>query len=272
MKKSITELRLARGLSQTDLASKTGIPRSQLSKIESKSRGVEGPWLDAICKVLECSPDALDIRAPKPRGGQTRPAAELLTLFRALPERLPRPEWTSAVRIAKLRYELPGFMRRFNGKLAEWWPFLDWVGSDCNNETIFQLLELDGGAGITEASLDYVGFDRWPVVDDQGRAAGHLLRPALVTKDYILFFQVNVLTPTRYRMDGLLIVLEPQRVPINLEIDGRLRDPFRDAERAKAIGLYTIRIKGSELFNGPTLLERLRQHGFCLPKEPDGGK
>ncbi len=265
MRKTIQELRLARGWKQVELARRTDIPRDRLSKLENKKKGVTGPELERLCAVLECSPDDLDVLLSRPSGGQARPAGEQLSRFRAAPRRIARPEWTSGVRLDSLRAALPTFMQRFEGKLDGWRGFLDEAPSEARDETILQLLELNLGCGTTQVSTDYLGFDHWPVCDAQGRAAGRLLRPALITDHWILVFQVWVVTPRRYRMDGLLLVLEPQPTFLNLEVDDRSHDPALDEERARAIGLYTVRIPGHELMRGPSLTERLRALGFCLP-------
>jgi len=263
MKRSIKELRLARGLSQTDLAREMKIGRDLLSKIESKDRGASDEVVQAICSILKCSPAEVDVRAPKASGGQAR--LELVTRFRAEPERAPRPEWTSARRLEALRADLPGFMRQFD--TAKWDDFLADVPSEARDETIVQLRELRVGAATAEVSTNYLGFSHWPVVDDFGRGASHLLRPALVTKDFIMVFQIPVLTPKPYRMDALVLVKEPVPTFIDLEIDDKWHVPELDAERARAIGLYTIRIPSSEVLKGPTVAERLRAHGFCLPRD-----
>ena len=91
------------------------------------------------------------------------------------------------------------------------------------------------------------------------------MRPALVTDDYILVFQVWVYTPKLYRMDGLILVLQPERTFINLEVDSPFHNEKLDAQRAAAIDLPTLRIQGHDLIKGPSLTERLRAMGFCLP-------
>ena len=150
--------------------------------------------------------------------------------------------------------------------MKSWQPFLREVPSESRNETLFQLVELKGGAGTTHVSTEWMRFTRWPVCDEQGRGAGAHLRPALVTHDWLMVFQVSVQTPKRYRMDGLLLVLEPQRTHINVEIDGLTRDSASDRERELALGMMTLRIPADELLKGPSLTERLRALGFCLPK------
>lgn len=265
MRKTIKELRLAQGITQLDLAAQTGIPQDQLSKIELHKRGASDDKVSRICSVLGCSPQDLDVLPPRASGGQARPAGDLLAQFRGEPVRAPRPEWTSAMRIASLKADLPDFMRRFAGKLDGWQPFLAVVPSEIRDETILQLLELNRGALPAEASTHYLGFRRWPVCDEKGRCAAHLLRPVLVTPDWVLAFQVYVLTPQRYRMDGLLIVNNPRRTTFNLEVDGKGHNAVDDAKRARAIDLPTLRIPNSDLIKGPSITERLRAIGFCLP-------
>lgn len=263
MRKTIKELRLARGWKQSDLARETNIPREALAKIESKARGATEDNLKALCSALQCRPEDLDVRAPKASGGQARPAGDLLSQFRARPERAPRPDFTTAMRLGALKAKLPGFMRTLD--LAKWEDFLSEAPCEANDEGLLQLRELKVGCAPTEASLDYVGFQAWPVCDGRGRNGSHLLRPALVTPYWIMFFQVTVLTPKRYRMDALVLVLKPTPTFINLEVDDKWHVRELDEERARAIGLYTIRIPASEVLTGPTVTERLRAHGFCLP-------
>jgi len=267
MRKPLGELRAARGIRQCDLAATLGISRGQLSKIEDRKKGISADHLLRAAEILECCPEDLDVIPARPSGGQARAESDLRTLFRATPEREPRPTWTSGRRLKALQKDLPIFMRRFQGKLEAWGPFLDKVPSECRNETMVHLVELNRGIGTTEVSTDYLGFHIWPVCDEAGRPAGHLLRPALITRDFVLVFQVGVMTPSYYRMDGLLLVLEPQRTFINLEIDGRIRDAAADAERARRLGLPTIRIRNDEVMNGPSIADRLRAKGFCLPRD-----
>ena len=265
MRKTIKELRLARGWKQSDLARETNIPRELLAKIESKARGASVERLNALCSALGCRPEELDVRAPKASGGQSLAAGDLLSQFRARPERAPRPDYTTAMRLAALKAKLPGFMRKLEERLAKWEDFLADAPSEANDESLVQLRELHVGCATSEASLDYVGFRAWPVCDGRGGNGSHLLRPVLVTPDWIMFFQIIVLTPKRYRMDALVLVMKPRPTFINLEVDDKWHVRELDEERARAIGLYTIRIPSSEVLTGSTVTERLRAHGFCLP-------
>jgi hypothetical protein len=156
-------------------------------------------------------------------------------------------------------------MQRYDGRLGRWDEFLKEAPAEARDEAILQLLELGRGFRTTRVSTDYLGFGHWPVATRDGKGAGHLLRPALVSDDLIIVFQVTVLTPRPYRMDGLALVLRPQRAFIDVEVDDPFHSPQLDAERAQAIGLTTLRIPGRGLIKGPSLTERLRAMGFCLP-------
>lgn len=263
MRKSIKELRLARGLSQNELASRTNISTDRLSRMENKILVVTPEEQERLCLVLHCVPEDLDLAPLRIRGGQTKDAG--LQRFRGSPEYAPRPELTSADCVEALRRDLAGFMKRFNGKLDSWWPFLSIAPGEARDEAVLQLLELHRDARPTQTSTDYVGFHRWPVVNRDGTGAGHLIRPALYTEHWLLMFQIGVQTPKYYRMDGLLVVLQPHKGFLDLEVDDPFHNPKLDAARAADIDLPTLRIPSRDLINGPSLTERLRAMGFCLP-------
>lgn len=111
-----------------------------------------------------------------------------------------------------------------------------------------------------------MGFDLWPVCDEDGRGAATRLRPALVTREWVMLFQVWVVARGRWRMDCLVLVREPQPAFINVEVDGNGHNPSEDERRTRALGMPTLRIPGHELLKGPSLTERLRAMGFCLPR------
>lgn len=267
MRRTIRELRQARGLTQEDLARQASIPCWKLSRMENLLRGAEGEVLGRLCSVLECRPEDLLLAPARTRGGQLRAAGELLSRFREPPTSAPRPQWTSAARLASLRRDLPQFMRKLETTVTRWREYLEEVPSESRNETILQLQELARGAQAARASTDWLGFQLWPVCDEAGRGASTLVRPALITRDWVMLFQVWMMAGgRRWRLDGLLLVLEPRRTFINLEVDGLGHDPREDERRASALGMATLRIDGKDLMGGPSLTERLQALGYCQPR------
>ncbi len=143
--------------------------------------------------------------------------------------------------------------------IPEWERFLAAAPSDSALETVNCLLELRRGAQFCLASPQEVGFDRFPVVHRSGsRVVGHCRVPALVTQEWLLLLQVCVLTPARYRLDGLVVVLRPRRVFLNLEIDGQGHDERFDKQRTRALGLGVVRLSEQDVLSGVGLTERLR--------------
>ncbi len=264
-KRTVTELRLARGWTQEELARRTGTTRDYISKVERKALGPSPRVLERLCLELGCYPEELDVAPTRAPGRPAKPEAARLALFQETPPKLPRPEWTSAMRLGNLRREYPGWMAGLAWD-PSWDPFLEEVASESRPETIFQLSELHRGAHPTEVTTDWMGFRKWPVVDKDGRGGGSYRRSALVTDDWLMTFQVYVLTPRRYRLDGLILVREPQRTHLYFEIDGNGHDPAFDLERDTALGMRAVRIPAAELLTGPSLTERLRAMGFCRPR------
>lgn len=220
--------------------------------------------LERICRQLGCVQADVLTLPPRKRGGQLKTAREELARLVKPPGHIETPQWTSACRLATLRRDYPSFMRRMEEHVARWSWFLEQVPSESASETILQLLELERGALATHLSTAGLGFDLWPVCDTNGRGAATRLRPALVTRDYAMLFQVSVMAGGRRpRMDGLILVREPQTTFINLEVDGPGRNVAEDEARSRALAMVTLRIPNSDLLKGPSLTERLRAMGFC---------
>jgi len=268
MKRTIRELRLARGLTQQELAARAEVSASTLCRIESLEIGATESVLERLCRVLECRPsDVLTATARKP-GGQPKVAREELALLLQPPGTIVRPQWTSASRLAVLRRDHPVFMRKMEPTIARWDWFLEEAPSESAAETILQLLELSHGALATRLSTAGLGFDLWPVCDEDGRGAATCLRPALVMRDYAMLFQVQVIAGGRRpRMDCLVLVREPQPTFINVELDGPGRNVAEDEARSRALGMVTLRISNADLLKGPSLTERLKAIGYCLPRQ-----
>ncbi len=267
MKRTIRELRLARGLSQQELADRAEISASLLSRIESLEKGASPEVLGRLCEVLGCRPEDVLVAPARSPGGQPKVARNELSQLLLSPERIARPRWTSACRLATLRRLHPHFMRRVEPDLvrSDW--FLQEVPSESADETLLQVRELHLGAVPTWLSTADLGFDLWPVCDEDGRGAATCLRPALVTQHYAMLFQVAVMAGARRpRMDTLILVRQPQPTFINGEVDGEGHNYADDEQRTRALGMVTLRIPGSDLLKGPSLTERLQAMGYCLPR------
>lgn len=91
--------------------------------------------------------------------------------------------------------------------------------------------------------------------------------PALVTTDWLAILQVTVLTPARYRLDGLVVALRPRRVFLDLEIDGGGHDGRFDSHRTRNLGLGVLRLSERDVLAGVSLTDRLRAMDLALPKK-----
>lgn len=58
----LREVRLEAGLTQVQLAEKTGIDQSDVSRIESKATGISLDVLDRLCRALKCEPGDILVR------------------------------------------------------------------------------------------------------------------------------------------------------------------------------------------------------------------
>jgi len=267
MRRTIRDLRLARGLTQEELARMVEVSTSQLCKLENLQKGAGPEVVQRLCRALGCQPSDLLVAAARKSGGQPKVARDELRLLVPQPERIQAPRWTSACRLGPLRKEYPAFMRRMEPFIREWSWFLEEVPSESAFETILQLLELAHGAQATRLSTAGIGFDLWTVCDEDGRGGATLLRPALVMPDYVMIFQVPVVVAGgRPRMDALVLVREPQTTYIDLEVDGDGRNVKADEQRQRALGMVTLRIHAQDLLKGPSLTERLRAMGYCQPR------
>lgn len=267
MKRTVRDLRLVRGLSQQELAARAGITASQLCRIERLELGPSDEVLGRLCRELDCAPsDVLTAETRKP-GGQAKVAREELSLLLPPPTLIVPPQWTSASRLGPLRREYPALMRRVEPTIARWGWFLEEVPSESAHETMLQLLELHHGAVATRLSTAGLGFDLWPVCHEDGRGAATCLRPALVTKDYAMLFQVTVVAGgQKPRMDGLILVREPQPTFLDMEVDGPGRNVAKDEARSRALGMVALRIPNEDVLKGPSLTERLKALGYCQPR------
>ncbi len=266
-RRTITELRKVQGWTQQDLANKLETSRHTVRRLENREIGASPELLKRICDVLGCYPEDLDLIPPRSPGRPAHPDRPQLARFRETPPRMPRADtdWTSEMRLNGLRRDLPNWLSKLAWDPC-WDPFLAEVPSESRDETIFHLSELHRGARPVEVSTDWLCFRQWPVIDADGRGGGCYRRPALVTADWLLVFQVLVLTPRRYRLDGLLLVTKPRRTFLDLEIDGKGHDPEFDLARQVDLAMPTVRLPWFELMKGPSLTERLRALGYCLPR------
>lgn len=267
MRRAIRDLRLARGLTQEQLARLAEISPSQLCKIENLQKGASPEVMERLCQVLGCRPSDLLVAEARKPGGQPKVARDELRLLLPSPERIAVPRWTSACRLGPLRRDYPVFMRRVAPYIEEWRWFLEEAPSESSSETLLQLLELSHGAQATRLSTSDLGFDLWPVCHEDGRGAATCLRPALVTKHYVMLFQVTVAAAgQRPRMDALVLVREPQTTFLDVEVDGEGRNAKADELRSRALGMVTLRIPAKDLLRGPSLTERLQALGYCRPR------
>lgn len=267
MKRTIRELRLARGLTQVELAQQAKVSTAQLCRIEKLEIGATEPVLKRLCDVLGCRPKDVLTAAARQVGGQRKVARDELRNLTLPPERIARPRWTSACRLGKLRRDEPQFMRRVEPYIARWEWYVEEAPSESLPETVLQVGELPHGAVPIWISTAGMGFDLWPVCDEDGRGAATLLRPGLVTPDWVMVNQVQVVAGSRRpRLDALILVREPRPTFINGEVDGTGHIADDDEGRTRALGMVTLRIPGDELIHGPSLTERLRAMGYCLPK------
>ena len=264
MKRTIRDLRLARGLTQIELARQAQVAPSQLCRLERLEVGASPAVLARICEVLDCRPEDVLTAEVRKVGGQPKTAKEELRGLVIPPGMIARPRWTSACRLAGLRRDYPQFMRRMEPVVSRCSWFLEEAPSESVYETMLQLLELDRGALATHLSTADLGFDVWPVCDEDGRGGATCRRPALVTKEWAMLFQVSVVAGGRRpRMDTLILVRKPRPTFVNGEIDGEGHDFSQDARRTEALQMVTLRIPGPDLLKGPCLTERLKGIGLC---------
>lgn len=63
----LREVRKARGLTQVQLAQRTGLDQATISRIERGRGGIDYDVLDRLCGALECEPGEILVREPRSR-------------------------------------------------------------------------------------------------------------------------------------------------------------------------------------------------------------
>jgi len=261
MRQTIKELRLARGWTQQRLADEVNMTARRISHIEGKSAGTPEE-LKAIANALQCSIYDLLAKPSQPAGRPRVEGRELLEHFRIEATYDPSYGRPAKFTLPAARECFPCVMGELDytmQRYPEWRRFLDVAPCQTSIETLDALLNLRHGALGLQAAPQAVGFDKWPVTErDSTRIVGHIPVPALGTRDWLMIPQVTVRTPRPYVMDGLVIVLRPRKVILNLEYDGRGHDPRWDAQRTSDIGLPTLRLSEADVLADIPLSERIR--------------
>lgn len=67
----LREVRTRRGLTQVQLAERTGLDQATISRIERGRGGIDYDVLDRLCGALDCEPGEILLREPRSR--QPRP-------------------------------------------------------------------------------------------------------------------------------------------------------------------------------------------------------
>ena len=273
MRKTIKERRLARGWTQQRLADEVHCTARRISRIEGK--GGERHELQAIAKALECEVYDLLTEPVLPNGRPRVEGRGLLDQFRVHSRYDPAYGHPAQQTLPAARQAYPTLMGLFDRLLPghpEWSRFLQMAPSGSSLETVGHLLDLRREAVFCRAAPQALGFDLWPVSEREStRIVGHIPVPALATPDWLMILQVTVRTPTRYTMDGLVVVLRPYRAFINLEYDGRGHDPRFDAKRTRDLGLVTLRLSERDVLDDIPLTRRLQALGYCLPGKLSAG-
>jgi putative transcriptional regulator len=267
MKYSIATKRNDRGWSQQDLANSLSMSRQRISDFERGKLCPREPELVALASALRCQLEELETVPRRPSGGRRVESKELLAMYRTPPAYLPEPRFNGWFRLSAARRSYPQLLARLEPKLRSqptWQKFMARAPSDSGLETSLHLLELEAGAQTGWMSVAETGYVRLPVVDfDTREITARILRPVLVTRDWILFPQVTIATPVTYTVDALLVVHSPRRVYLDLEVDGKGHDSTWDATRELALGLVKLRLSEAEVLAQIPLLERLRALGYC---------
>ena len=266
MQHTLRELRRLRGWSQIEVAERARICPKRYSKFETGERRPRLDELEAICRALEVSVDCVLIGDCRPRGRPAKPEGAGIGAFRVAnpAPRLPLPADTCAGKVNTCRRLYPDYMRDLGPMSDANQAFLEESPSESPLENLLQYACLREGGRPDYATLPELGWDRWPAVHwKTGRCEHHYVRPVLVTPDYLITFQVGVQTRwQRHRMDGLAVVLKPQRVFIDVEADEEGHNEARDAKREEELGLVTIRFTERELLAGATVGEKIRALGY----------
>jgi transcriptional regulator with XRE-family HTH domain len=269
MQTTLQQMRKNYGWTQNDLSTRSGIPRKRISAFEQGVLGVPPEELRALSDAFGRDPRELDVLPARATGGQPKPGRELLARHRCGPAPAPAPRFNGEGRLGACRSRHPRVLARLEPLIAssqDFQLFLREAASDSRPETMFHLFELERGARFCRVSIAEIGYELRPVIEYFTRLAiGARALPALVTPEWLLIPQVTVLSPWRYTMDGLLVVQQPRRTFINLEIDGRGHDHSGDTERTARLSMPTLRITENEVLENVSLTTRLRAIGYCLP-------
>lgn len=83
----IRELRIIKGLKQSELGQKIGASRSSISKYESEDRQLDPATIHALCDLFGCTADYLLGRASTPWPVISDEDAQLLRAFHAAEDR-----------------------------------------------------------------------------------------------------------------------------------------------------------------------------------------
>lgn len=246
MHEIIKALRIAMGLSQSELARRAGVGRTLLCRVE---RGVRPPtkeFLEALATVLPLTPNQLNPpKAPKITGlSEQRP-----WMRRAFGP--PRKHYTQTLRIA---FSLACFYAR-GAELVEWldaqplggaaFRAIKWLAGGLNGAE--QLLLLHGlrQFGILQRAAPREVHFHIPVVTAPGERD-----LALLVGHWVFFAQVTLFIKGYCpRLDFLLAIPGHQPVYLNLEADGDCHKgrEREDQIRAQRIGLPTVRFSIDEL-------------------------
>jgi transcriptional regulator with XRE-family HTH domain len=270
MQYTIRQMRDRYGWTQQKLADRTLISRARLSDVERGRFGPHPDELQRLADAFKCEACDLAVKDTRPCGGQTQPLSALLALHHASPRELDVPQYNGEFRLAARRRSYPDLMDRLEPLIPfkpEWKDFLRSAPSGSGDETAFHLLELERGCRVCRATLADIDFDQWPALEYIGQPGLWNRRlPALVTRDWLLIPQVPLLTPTPFTLDGLLLVQQPRRTFLNLEIDGEGHNAKRDEFRTKRLKLPTLRLKPDDLHANLGLTQHLHQMHYCTPR------
>lgn len=232
----IKQLRIAKGLSQSDLARQTGTDRTLLSRVENGQRQPTPEFLAALSTVLP-------LETPPRRGkGQSELSNQKPWVRCAFgPQRIvhvqPLRVAFNLARYSPLGAELVDWLdgQRFSGAV---WTAIKLLAGKMNGPE--QMLFLHGmrqGGRVQKIHPHETNF-RMSVVQAPDEAFLGVLVDGMV-----IFPQLTVALVTyKPRMDFMLAL--PGKPPffIDIEIDGPSHDKERDKARAQKIGLAEIRI------------------------------
>jgi transcriptional regulator with XRE-family HTH domain len=232
--------RLELGLSQAELAQRSGVARQRIAEIEG---GLVLPGADqaeALEEVLGCQGLATSCQILSQkwlgRQGRRRP-------FEA-PE-VNQDPWLRAERY----WAYP--MRRIPVRILAWMKhfFLCDEASECYGWVQLAMV----GARPRLGNPHQAGFRNLPLVDGKGQALGERMLPCLHWKEQgfecILWPQVRVRPlAVTYRLDSLLFLRKKRATHwLYLELDGRGHDEAHDLYRHRELKLDAIRVPAEEV-------------------------